>query len=95
LLSESFLTLLPSGKLHFLHQTLLEYAIAYWLTRHNAQLQREHLFTVLNQTDNALDRSYWLPVLQQLLTSLGYRTYTSLLQLHTVTPVPSISRGTN
>jgi hypothetical protein len=68
LLSEGVLTLLPSRKLHFFHQTLLEYAIAYWLTRHTAQHQRSQLFELLKQPDTALNRTYWLPVVRQLLT---------------------------
>jgi len=68
LLSEGVLTLLPSRKLHFFHQTLLEYAIAYWLTRHTAQPQRQQLFALLNQPDASLNRTYWLPVVRQLLT---------------------------
>ncbi|XHX79466.1 MAG: AAA family ATPase [Stenomitos frigidus ULC029] len=66
--SEGVLEQLPSRKLHFFHQTLLEYAIAYWLTRHTAQSSREQLFATLNQPDTALSKTYWLPVLRQLLT---------------------------
>jgi hypothetical protein len=47
---------------------LLEYAIAYWLTRQTAQTSREQLFATLNQPDTALTKTYWLPVLRQLLT---------------------------
>ena len=66
--SEGVLEQLPSRKLHFFHQTLLEYAIAYWLTRHTAQTNREQLFVILNQPDTAFTKTYWLPVLRQLLT---------------------------
>ena len=87
LLSEGVLALFPSGRLHFFHQTLLEYAIAYYLTRHNAQPQRQQLFADVNQlnlnptinqvnidqpnvsqTETARNRTYWFPVLRQLLT---------------------------
>lgn len=67
LLSDGVLTLLPSCTVHFFHQTLLEYAIAYWLTRHSAQSQRQQLFDELNQSDR-LQSAYWLPILRQLLT---------------------------
>ena len=67
LLSDGVLTLLPSRTVHFFHQTLLEYAIAYWLTRHSAQSQRQQLFDEFNQSDS-LQSAYWLPVLRQLLT---------------------------
>ncbi|MGP1383441.1 MAG: hypothetical protein ACTS2F_07750 [Thainema sp.] len=67
LLSEGVLTQLPSGKLHFFHQTLLEYAIAYWLTRQSAQAQRAEFFRQLSEPDTVRDSSYWLPVLRQFL----------------------------
>ncbi|MGA7932819.1 MAG: hypothetical protein WCA35_04505, partial [Kovacikia sp.] len=66
--SEGVIDILPSRKLHFFHQTLLEYAIAYWLTRHSAQAQRDQLLARLNQPDASFTRGYWLPVLRQLLT---------------------------
>ncbi len=66
LLSEGVLEQLPSRKLHFFHQTLLEYAIAYWLTRQTAQAQCHELFTRLNQSTGGT--THWLPVLRQLLT---------------------------
>jgi hypothetical protein len=68
LFSEGVLDRLPSGKVHFFHQTLLEYAIAYWLTRQTAQSSRDALFTLLNQPDATLTKTHWLPVLRQLLT---------------------------
>jgi len=68
LLSEGVLTLLPSRKFHFFHQTLLEYAIAYWLTRQSAQPQRQQLLTTLNQPSTGLSHTHWFPVLRQLLT---------------------------
>lgn len=74
LLSEGVLALLPSTKVHFFHQTLLEYAIAYWLTRHSAHSQRQQLFARLNQPDDSLNNTYWLPVLRQLLTILDTET---------------------
>ncbi|MEM8545787.1 MAG: hypothetical protein AAGF66_17540, partial [Cyanobacteria bacterium P01_H01_bin.119] len=61
LLSEGVLTQLDSGKLHFFHQTLLEYAIAYWLTRESAQ--RSDFF----QQVQAENKTHWLPVLRQFL----------------------------
>ncbi len=61
LLSEGVLTQLDSGKLHFFHQTLLEYAIAYWLTRESAQ--RSEFF----QQVQAENKTHWLPVLRQFL----------------------------
>jgi transcriptional regulator with XRE-family HTH domain len=74
LLSEGVLALLPSGRLHFFHQTLLEYAIAYYLTRHSAQPQRQQLFTDLNQSEASQRRTYWLPILRQLLTIVDTET---------------------
>ena len=67
LLSEGVLTQLASSKLHFFHQTLLEYAIAYWLARQSAQPQREKLFAQLSQAEALKDHTYWLPVLRQFL----------------------------
>lgn len=67
LLSEGVIERLPSRKIHFFHQTLLEYAIAYWLTRRSAQPQRQQLLESLNQ-QGSLSKSYWLPVVRQLLT---------------------------
>lgn len=75
LLSEGVLTRLDSGKFHFFHQTLLEYAIAYWLTRQSAHAHRVRLFEQLQlsvslpdgSTANQTHRTYWLPVLRQLL----------------------------
>jgi hypothetical protein len=68
LLSEGVIERLPSRKIHFFHQTLLEYAIAYWLTRHSATPQRQQLIHALSQPEGSLTKSYWLPVLRQLLT---------------------------
>ena len=68
LLSEGVVEHLPSGKLHFFHQTLLEYAIAYWLTRHSAQPQRDQLLSSLRQPNASYTNTYWLPILRQLLT---------------------------
>ena len=66
LLSEGVIEHLPSGKLHFFHQTLLEYAIAYFLTRASAQPQRDLLFSQLSAPDTA--STHWLPVIRQYLT---------------------------
>jgi hypothetical protein len=68
LFSEGVLDRLPSTKLHFFHQTLLEYAIAYWLTRHSAQPQRDQLLESLRQPQATDNRTYWLPILRQHLT---------------------------
>jgi len=68
LLSEGVIERLPSRKIHFFHQTLLEYAIAYWLTRHTAQSQCQQLLDALGQPEGSLAKAYWLPVLRQLLT---------------------------
>ncbi len=68
LLSEGVLELLPSRKLHFFHQTLLEYAIAYWLTRYTAQPQRAQLLDWMRQPDASQTRTHWLPILRQYLT---------------------------
>ncbi|MEQ8968927.1 MAG: hypothetical protein RIE73_00850 [Coleofasciculus sp. C1-SOL-03] len=68
LLSEGVLELLPSGKIHFFHQTLLEYAIAYWLTRHSAQPQRHQLLQSLNASDTSSTPTHWWPIIRQLLT---------------------------
>ncbi|MBD1847428.1 hypothetical protein H6F89_29320 [Cyanobacteria bacterium FACHB-63] len=67
LFSEGVLESLPSSKIHFFHQTLLEYAIAYWLTRHTAESQRNHwLETLKNPATRSI--SHWYPVLRQYLT---------------------------
>ncbi|MEO0376144.1 MAG: hypothetical protein AAF329_16290 [Cyanobacteria bacterium P01_A01_bin.17] len=67
LLSEGVLTQLASGKLHFFHQTLLEYAIAYWLTRQSAAAARSDFFEQLKNPGTQGNRAHWLPVLRQLL----------------------------
>jgi hypothetical protein len=67
LLSEGVLTQLASGKLHFFHQTLLEYAIAYWLTRQSAAAERQRFFQQLQQPQQPGERTHWLPVLRQFL----------------------------
>jgi hypothetical protein len=66
--SEGVVEQLPSRKLHFFHQTLLEYAIAYWLTRQTAKSSRDQLFATLNEPNTAFTKTYWLPILRQLLT---------------------------
>ncbi len=67
LFSEGVLESLPSSKIHFFHQTLLEYAIAYWLTRHTAQPQRNQwLETLRNPASQSIN--HWYPVLRQYLT---------------------------
>ncbi|HEY9750737.1 MAG TPA: ATP-binding protein, partial [Allocoleopsis sp.] len=68
LLSEGVLERLPSQKIHFFHQTLLEYAIAYWLTRHAAQIQRQEWLSLLQEANAARVYTYWYPVLRQHLT---------------------------
>lgn len=69
LLSEGVLDHLPHRRLHFFHQTLLEYALAYWLTRRSARSHQQQLFEKLK---NSHDSSYtWLPVVRQLLTIAG------------------------
>lgn len=65
LLSEGVIEHLPSGKLHFFHQTLLEYAIAYWLTRASSHPQRDQLIEQLSRPDTT---AHWLPVIRQYLT---------------------------
>lgn len=67
LLSEGVLSRLDSGKFHFFHQTLLEYAIAYWLTRQSAHPYRMRLFEQLQPAVPQTHHTYWLPVLRQLL----------------------------
>lgn len=67
LLSEGVLTQLASAKLHFFHQTLLEYAIAYWLTRQSAETARGQLFEQLKNPQTQSERTHWLPVLRQYL----------------------------
>ncbi|MFM7426885.1 MAG: hypothetical protein ACKO7W_18120, partial [Elainella sp.] len=79
LLSEGVLDLLPSRKLHFFHQTLLEYAIAYWLTRHSAQPERHRLLNWMQQPDAGQSYSYWLPVLRQHLTLVESAEFTDLV----------------
>jgi len=68
LLSEGVLENLPSGKLHFFHQTLMEYAIADWLTRNDASANRDRWLTQLINPDSAQQQSHWYPVLRQYLT---------------------------
>jgi len=67
LLSEGVLAPLGGGKVHFFHQTLLEYAIAYRLTRHSAVAQRTEFFEQLQQPPTQAQRTHWLPVLRQFL----------------------------
>jgi hypothetical protein len=67
LLSEGVLTQLSLSKVHFFHQTLLEYAIAYWLTRESASGQRDQFFARLRNTDSVSEQTHWLPVLRQFL----------------------------
>jgi hypothetical protein len=67
LLSEGVLYL-RSNKLHFFHQTFLEYAIAYWLTRYSARPFRQTWLTVLKSADTARTQTFWYPVLRQYLT---------------------------
>ncbi|MEM6353640.1 MAG: hypothetical protein AAF766_23055, partial [Cyanobacteria bacterium P01_D01_bin.14] len=57
LLSEGVLAYLTHRRLHFFHQTLLEYALAYWLSRRSAQQQQQQLFEKLHQPDAYT----WLP----------------------------------
>jgi hypothetical protein len=76
LLSEGVLDLLPSRKIHFFHQTLLEYAIAYWLTRHAAQPQRQQLIASLNQPSS---HTHYLPILRQHLTIIDESEFEDLL----------------
>lgn len=68
LLSEGVLERLPSTKIHFFHQTLLEYAIAYWLTRKHAIQQRNQLLSLLQAENGCHSRIYWWPVIRQHLT---------------------------
>lgn len=70
LLSEGVLDYLTHRRLHFFHQTLLEYALAYWLSRRSARPQQQQLFAKLHQPDAYT----WLPVLRQLLTIVGTQT---------------------
>ena len=74
LLSEGVLDRLPSQKIHFFHQTLLEYAIAYWLTRRSAQDFRQQLFQRLQQPEVSTSHTYWLPILRQYLAIVESET---------------------
>ena len=65
MLSEGVLERLPSQKIHFFHQTLLEYAIAYWLTRRPAKDFRQQLFQLLKISEISTSHTYWLPILRQ------------------------------
>lgn len=88
LLSEGVLELLPNRKVHFFHQTLLEYAIAYWLNRRSSTPQRDKLVVLLSQEENhssddiasatLRDRNYWWPVMRQLLTLADYPAFESI-----------------
>lgn len=85
LLSEGVLTPLGSGKVHFFHQTLLEYAIAYWLTRQSATAQRHRFFEQLQQPDTQAQRTHWLPVLRQFLAiadEAEFETWVAQLDLN-------------
>jgi hypothetical protein len=79
LLSEGVLDLLPSHKIHFFHQTLLEYAIAYWLTRHSAQSQRQQILDWINQPNASHTRTHWLPILRQHLTIIDESEFEALM----------------
>jgi hypothetical protein len=79
LLSEGVLDLLPSRKIHFFHQTLLEYAIAYWLTRHTAQAQRQQLLEWMRQPNASHTRTHWLPILRQHLTIIDEPEFEALI----------------
>lgn len=68
LLSEGVIERLSSLKIHFFHQTLLEYAIAYWLTRSSARAARDRFFALLCQPNASYTHTYWLPILRQHLT---------------------------
>lgn len=84
LLSEGVLTPLGAGKVHFFHQTLLEYAIAYWLTRQSATDQRHHFFEQLQQPETQAQRTHWLPVLRQFLAivdEVEYEAWVAQLDL--------------
>ncbi len=72
LLSEGVIEHLPSMRVHFFHQTLLEYAIAYWLTRQTIKPQRIAWFNQLHNADAT--STYWYPVLRQHLTILVEET---------------------
>jgi InsA C-terminal domain len=74
LLSEGVINHLPSEKLHFFHQTLLEYAIAYWLTRHQATTVRTTWLETLAHPDSSRYQNYWYPVLRQYLTLIDSET---------------------
>jgi hypothetical protein len=58
LLSEGVLTQITLAKVHFFHQTLLEYAIAYWLTRQSASGQRDQFFAGLRNTDSTSEQTH-------------------------------------
>jgi hypothetical protein len=68
LLSENVIEHLPSDKLHFFHQTLMEYSVAYWLTRNKAKQARSNWLKALSHPDSSRYQSYWYPVLRQYLT---------------------------
>jgi len=82
LLSEGVLTQLSLNKVHFFHQTLLEYAIAYWLTRQSAATARRQLFEQLKTPATQPERTHWLPVLRQYLAIVDEADFeTGLRQL--------------
>ncbi|NEQ44341.1 MAG: hypothetical protein F6K00_12605 [Leptolyngbya sp. SIOISBB] len=80
LLSEGVLTQLVSGKLHFFHQTLLEYAIAYWLTRQSAAAARTEFFEHLKDPQTQGQRTHWLPILRQFLAIVEEADFEAGLQ---------------
>jgi hypothetical protein len=65
LMSEGVLERLRSGKIRFFHQTLLEYAIAYWLNMHSAEEKRSQLLETLGKSDATHSQDYWWPIIRQ------------------------------
>lgn len=61
LLSEGVWERLPNRQLRFFHQTLLEYAIAYWLTRQTASSQREQFLSTLLPSDATQGKQTTVP----------------------------------
>lgn len=80
LLSEHVIEHLPSGQLHFFHQTLLEYAIAYWLTRQKAAEARAQWLSQLSQPPGVTAQTHWLPVLRQYLAITDESEFIHCLQ---------------
>jgi hypothetical protein len=79
LLSEGVLKTQTSGKLHFFHQTFLEYAIARWLATRSGEKQKEQLLNFLGESEAVYEQLHWWPIIRQLLTIADTEEFDSLI----------------